>query len=148
MKIESFFSDLKTANEAVARLKAAGFDRAYVDMNDHYINNRNVETNLPGTEMSVSLSGLVKESDAQGIGKNKAPLNAANPMVSGMAGFEEIADVACRVMVEAKGNEERAMGIIKETGGSLDNPNIQKPKLENDREISLYNALDEIRRKV
>lgn len=149
MKVEGYFANIKTANEAVAKLKEAGFDKAVVDINDHYIDDRNVETNLAGTEMSTSLSGLVLESDANGIGKGKSPLNAASPMVSGMGGFEEIADVNCKVIVNT---DERASGqakqILREMGGDLEGPNFKKPRLDNDRDITIYNAIDEMRKDI
>ncbi|MCX8129622.1 MAG: hypothetical protein N3I35_05910 [Clostridia bacterium] len=120
MKVEGYFAGIKTANEAVSKLKGEGIQKAAVDINDHYRDDRNVETNVPGTETSVSLSGLVLESDGHGIGKGKSPLNAASPMVSGMAGFEEIADVNCKVIVYVdEENLEKVKQIIRETGGEL-----------------------------
>ncbi|MCX7921959.1 MAG: hypothetical protein N3B21_08110 [Clostridia bacterium] len=146
MKVEGFFRSIKAANEAVEKLKNTGVNKAFVDLNDHYNEERNIETNLPGTETSTSLSGLVLESDAHGIARGKSPLNAASPMVSGMGGFEEIADINCKVIVEAGEQEvNKVKQIIKEMGGELDSPNLKKPKLQNDEEIILYNALDEIR---
>lgn len=133
MKIESYFANIGTANKALERLKSAGFSNAFVDLNDHYDPRRNVRTNLPGTETSPSLSGLVLESDSHVVDRSKGPLTAANPMVSGIGTFDEIADVNCRVIVEAgEGNADTARRIMKEMGGSLDNPNVEIPKnLEN-----------------
>jgi hypothetical protein len=149
MKIEGYFANIKTGNEAVSKLKEAGFKKAVVDINDHYIDDRNVETNLAGTEMSTSLSGLVLESDSGGIGKGKSPLNAASPMVSGMAGFEEIADVNCKVIVEADdSNSDQVKKIIRDMGGDLEGPNFKKPRLDNDRDIAVYNAIDEINKDI
>lgn len=149
MQIKAFFSDIKSANKAVSKLKNSGLSNAYVDMNDHYIGDANAETNIPGTETSISLSALVLESDAHGIIRDKAPLKAADPMVSGMGRFEEIADVNCQVVVEVSDQEaKRVEQIIKDEGGQLDNPNITKPKLKDERQITAYNALDETRREV
>ncbi|MFZ5987048.1 MAG: hypothetical protein ACOYWZ_07975 [Bacillota bacterium] len=147
MKIEGYFGNIKTANEAVSKIKSLGLNNAVVDINDHYVDDRNVVTNLPGTETSVSNSGLVLESDDITFNMAKAPLEGASPMVSGIGNFEEIADVKCKVIVEADdGSAERVEKIIKSMGGELDNPNIDKPKMRNERDIMLYNVLDEIRR--
>lgn len=147
MKIEAFFSNMKEANEAVHKLKSSGMQDAFVDLNDHYMEERNVKTNLPGTELSTSLSGLVLESDAHGIGERKSPLNAASPMVSGMGNFEEIAEVQCRVVVNTPdGSEEKVRQIMKDGGGTLENPFVKKPKLKDAREIELYNVLDQIKK--
>lgn len=147
MKIEGYFGSMKLANEAVDKLKKAGFSNAVVDANEHYRDTRNVETNLVGTESGTSLSGLILESDAHGMGRGKSPLNAASPMVSGMAGFEEIADVNCRVIVEAdKRRADMVKKIIKEKGGELESPNFKKPKIHDDRDLEMYNVLDQIRK--
>lgn len=146
MRVEGYFSKLKTAKETVEKLKEAGFKEASMDLNDHYNENRNVQANLPGTETSVSLSGLILGSDAYGIERDKAPLNAANPMVSGMGTFEEIADVNCKVTVEAgEADINRIEQIIKSMGGDLDSPNFRKPKLENNEEIIINNTMNNTR---
>ncbi|HEY9061697.1 MAG TPA: hypothetical protein VIO64_14485 [Pseudobacteroides sp.] len=147
MKIEGYFSNIKTANETVAKLKEAGFNKVVVDMNEHYRDDRNVETNLPGTETSVSLSGLVLESGAYGEIRDKAPLVAASPMVSGIGKFEEVADANCKVIAESnEGQEDKAKQIIRDMGGELESPNLKKPHLENDEEIAIYNSLNETRK--
>lgn len=85
---------------------------------------RIVQTNLPGTETSVSLSGLVLESDTHGVSRDKAPLSAASPMVSGMGNFEEVADFNCKLTVDTSNMEhEKAKQIISDSGGEFDNPN-------------------------
>lgn len=149
MQIEGYFANLKAANDAIKKLKDAGYHKAYLDMNDHYIDDRNVETNLAGTEMSTSLSGLVLESDSHGIIRDKAPLAAASPMVSGMGGFEEVADVNCKVVVEAgTGGEEKAKQVLKDAGGDLSSPNFKKPILHDEIDNTTYNVIDEIRKKI
>jgi hypothetical protein len=146
MRIEGYFSKIRTASETVQKLKESGFKEAFVDLNDHYNENRNVKTNLPGTETSVSLSGLVLGSNAYGIERDKAPLNAASPMVSGMGNFEEIADVNCRVIVESgEGDINLIKKILQEHGGDLESPNIRKPKFENNEEMRINNVINETR---
>ncbi|MDP4183105.1 MAG: hypothetical protein Q8942_18705 [Bacillota bacterium] len=146
MKIEGFFAELKKANETVEKLKASGFKNAFIDMNEHYNDERNVQANLPGTETSVSLSGLVLESGTHGIDRDKAPLTAASPMVSGFGKFEEVADVNCKVIVEAGDNADKAKQIIQEMGGSLESPNFRKPNIENREERAIFDTLNDNRR--
>lgn len=129
MIVEGFFSNIKTARETVDKLKASGFNNAKVDINDHYIDDRNVKTNLPGTETSPSLSGLIFKSDTHVVDRSKAPLTAASPMVSGMGRFEEIADVNSKVTVELdEKDSDKASQIIKGMGGDMESPNVEIPK--------------------
>ncbi|HEX9059517.1 MAG TPA: hypothetical protein VF941_05000 [Clostridia bacterium] len=144
MKIEGYFGEIKTANQMVEKLKGMGYKDAFVDMNSHYNEETNVQTNLPGTETSVSLSGLILKSGSHGISRDKAPLEAASPMVSGFGRFEESADVNCKVIVDAEEKDaEKIKQAIKEMGGDLESPNFRKPKLESDQEIAINNALHE-----
>lgn len=133
MKIEGYFSGIKRANEVAKELRRSGFGTAYVDLNDHYMQDRNVQTNLPGSVTAPSLANLVLKSGAYGIEGSKSPLAAASPMVSGMGGFEEIADVNCKVVVEVNSDTEKtAKSIIENMGGELQNPNVELPRgLEN-----------------
>lgn len=104
------------------------------DINDHYIGNDNSGTNNPGTDSSTnSLASLVLRSDEPLSDPRLGPLAAANPMVSGMGGFEEIADVNYKVIVETENKDaENAKQIIKKIGGDLNDPNFKMPKgLEN-----------------
>jgi hypothetical protein len=128
MKIEGFFKNIKRANKVVEELKKEGFSNAAVDINDHFTD-RNVETNLPGTVSAPSLSGLVLKSGDYAVERAKAPLTAASPMVSGMGGFEEIADVNYKIVVEADEKDiDKVKQIISKLGGNLDSPNINIPK--------------------
>lgn len=134
MKIESYFSGIKAANETVEALKKAGIKNAVTDINDHYIGNNNAGRNNPGTDSSTnSLASLVLISDDPLSDPKLGPMAAASPMVSGMGGFEEIADVNYKVIVDADSKDvENAKQIINKMGGDLDDPNFKMPKgLEN-----------------
>lgn len=130
MKIESYFSGIKAANEAVEALKKVGINNAVADLNDHYTGNSNTGTNTPGTASSSnSLASYVLSSDDPLGNPMLGPLAAASPMVSGMGGFEEIADVNYKVIVNTEdNNEEKAKQIIKKMGGDLNDPNFKMPK--------------------
>ena len=123
MKIEGYFSSVKTANEVVAKLKGEGFKGAFVDINEH-INNAYSERGLLGTENIASLSQAVLGEGE----KVNSPLAAASPMASGMGGFEEIANINCKVVVEVGDrNLENAKNIINSMGGTTDDPNGRIP---------------------
>ena len=127
MKIEGFFSRIKNANEAVEKLRKAGFN-SYADINEHYMVNNNVETNFPGNENTPSLSDLVLRSGDPSEATDKAPLIAASPMVSGMGNFEEVMDVNYKVVVNAVNSKEaEAREILKSMGGDLESPNLNIP---------------------
>ena len=107
MKIEAYFSGIKNANEAVEKLKSAGFNNSVADINDHYLEyNTGLSAVLPGDENSPTLSSLVLNSGPYIEDPSKRPLNAASPMVSGMGGFEEIEDVNYRVIVNLDENDK------------------------------------------
>ncbi|NLW22938.1 MAG: hypothetical protein GXY88_06775 [Tissierellia bacterium] len=121
MKIRGFFGDLKSANETVDKLKKAGFKNAYVDSNDHHIVDRDVKTDAPGSSGGESLADLVLKSGANTLGRNLSPLASANPMVSGMAGFDEVVDISYCLFVETEDKDsQKAKNIIKSMGGRLD----------------------------
>lgn len=134
MKIEGYFSGIRAANETVEVLKKVGIKDAVADINDHYTGNDNPGRNNPGTDSSTnSLASLVLRSDEPLSDPELGPLAAANPMVSGMGGFEEVADVNYKVIVNVdNNNEEKAKQIMKKMGGNLNDPNFKMPKgLEN-----------------
>ncbi len=141
MKITSYFANIKTANETVDKLKAAGFKNAYVDANDHYVENKDIQTDLAGTNGAESLSDLVLNSGSNDVDKGNSPLSAANPMVSGIGNFEEITDFNCSVTVEIhKNNISEAEEIIKNMGGELDNPNISRNEKISKANVDLENS--------
>lgn len=64
-------------------------------------------------------------------------------MVSGMGGFEEIADINYKVIVNTDSkNVEKAKQVITKMGGDLNDPNIKIPKgLENISEDDLISNM-------
>jgi len=148
MKIVGFFSNIKRANEAVNKLKKEGFKNANFDINDDFRKDRNVITNLPGTEYGESLSDLVLESGSSSfLDRSKAPLAAANPSVSGMGNMEEITDVNCKVVVEVnKENMKKAKEIISSLGGEFNNPNIKEPEITGNEDKIFDISMDKLRR--
>jgi len=130
MKIESYFSGIKAANETVEALKKVGIKDAVADLNDHYTGTDNQGKNSPITDSSTnSLASVVLRSDDHLSDPKLGPLAAASPMVSGMGGFEEISDVNYKVIVNTDTNNvEKAKQVIKKMGGDLNDPNFKMPK--------------------
>lgn len=146
MKIEGFFRDLKTANKAVEELKSSGFGNAAADINEHFGSGGNGKRNVPGTQSGISLAGVVTDSALAGSATDTAPMLAASPMVSGMGGFEEIADFNCKVIVDADETEAyEARKIIERMGGTLESPNVKRPEMEEAAETKILENLNEAR---
>jgi hypothetical protein len=128
MKFESFFSGIKAANDAVEKLKAQGFD-AYVDLNDHYQINTDVNTKDFSFLSTTSNADLVLNSGTPSGSSGRSPLLAASPMVSGMGSFEEIADINYKVLVDVPQNKKsNAESIITSLGGTMQSPNVEIEK--------------------
>jgi len=128
MKIEGYFSGIKAANEAVDALKKVGIQDVVTDINEHYVGGSDSNTLEVGRN-PINMSDLVLTDDAHDAG----PLAAASPMVSGMGGFEEIADVNYRVIANTEDNNaEKVKQIISKMGGDLRDHNFKMPQgLEN-----------------
>ena len=138
MKVEGYFDSIKTANEVVAKLKNEGFSGAFVDINEHR-NNAYSQSGLVGSKEISSLSSAVLNG-VNGIGEGiNSPLAAASPMASGMGGFEEIANINCKVVIEGSDKDiENAKNIINSMGGTVEDPNGKIPKgIENISEDAL-----------
>lgn len=142
MTVKGYFGEISAANNAVKELKNAGLSGAFVDINDHYIGNRNVKTNNPGTSTAPSLSQLVLNSGSDGLNEGNSPLAAASPMVSGMGSFDEVANINYVVSVDASdGDTQKARDILKNNGGYLGNPNVSGEKSISNAEVDLEKAV-------
>jgi len=121
MKIVGYFNTIKKANEAIASMKDSGYEKAYLDLKDDIMEEVNVARNIAGTETATSLSELVLKSGSTNFERDKTPLTAADPMVSGMAGFEEIADLSYKVAVEVQPQDiEGVKNMLKNLGALTD----------------------------
>lgn len=128
MKIEAFFRGIKNANEVVSKLKNEGIE-AYTDINDHFQLDKNTKNSEGRLLVNPLNSDLVLNSGAPRGDRDKSPMLAASPMVSGMGGFEEITDINYKVVVNADdSNEGKAKEIIKSLGGSVKSPNLEIEK--------------------
>lgn len=126
MKIEGYFRNIKRANETVEKLKGEGFKNAFTDINEH-LNDIYSQRGLVGSQEISSLSAAVLGENNSRTEEASSPLAAASPMASGMGGFEEIASINSKVVVEvAESDIEKAKNIIKSMGGTTENPNVKR----------------------
>ncbi|MBM7614076.1 hypothetical protein [Alkaliphilus hydrothermalis] len=125
MKVEGYFRTLKEANDSIKALKELGLNDAYLDLKDDYLDHQNAITNAVGTEKGTSLAELVMDSGNGTYDPSKQSIAAANPMVSGMAGFEEITDYNFKIVAEVEvANKHAAANIIRKMGGETEDPTV------------------------
>lgn len=93
--------------------------------------------------MAESLSDMILNSRSDDIDTTKAPLSAANPMVSGFGRSEEITDINYTVTVECdKENLDKAKDIMNKMGGLLDEPNVSRYEAISDADVIVEKAVD------
>jgi hypothetical protein len=117
MKIEAFFNGIKTANEAVAKLKQSGFHKAFVDRNHNHFHAE--------LENLTSISGLALESVTNNVDKRLSSLIDPSHEVNDKEKLQGISDISYKVTVEtSKENEEKLKHIIKNMGGNFKSSNV------------------------
>lgn len=118
-KVEVYFNDLKTANDTIFKLRVMGID-ADLELKDDNMENYNARQNIAGTATATSLSDLVLKSGASAAESDQSPMRAADPMVSGMAGFEETLSLDYKVAINAGPHDQnRIEKIVREAGGMM-----------------------------
>lgn len=129
MKIKGYFPRIKDANRAIKNLKDEGYNKAFLDINDHQMDKMSIQTNNPGTENGGSYSALTLGSGEEVIDDvSKTPLMAASPMASGMGEFDEISGFRCSIEININDDDYEAVDeIISNNGGTLKDPNLNLP---------------------
>lgn len=70
---------------------------------------------------------------------------AASSMVNGMGTFDEITNINYVVTVNASDNQKKeAKNIMKNMGGYLENPNVNREKSISDAEIDIKKAASKV----
>jgi hypothetical protein len=139
MKTEAFFRGIKSANEAVSKLKQSGFDKAFIDMNNNYFHEELAN--------STSISGFATEWITNDVDKRTDQRFSVNPTINGIDKVEEISDMHYKVIVEtSEENKDRLKQIIKDMGGYFDSPNINHRKVSSHTDISEYTLNNMIRK--
>lgn len=120
-KVEVCFKNMLNARKAVGALKKMGYKDAHLDAMDNFFTEYSEEINSAGSENGSSLSSLVLNSGRTVDDIGKASLIAANPMVSGIGTFEQIADnLKVRLIVNV--DEEKVDSVrqtLREYGASM-----------------------------
>lgn len=115
MKLEGYFTTVERANEAVIKLKDAGFNSCYVEYDD---NNRNIQRNLVDVSSAYKLASFTLDP----LETKSTPLTAVSPIINVRAGFSEIEDSNYKIVVDTRSGEtSKAENIIKSVGGSFKN---------------------------
>jgi len=117
--LDAYFNNLKTANETIGKLKAMGV-KASLDLKDDKMENYNARQNIPGTATATSLSDLVLKSGATAAESDQSPMKAADPMVSGIAGFEETISLDYKIAIAHNPTDKSKIAkIVEEAGGTI-----------------------------
>lgn len=107
MRIEAFYTGLKSANYAVEKLKSNGFNNSAVDLNDNYIDFDNYKYNF--SDVIINSGGF---SD-----------NSYKPTAINSSGnFQDVLNSHYKVVINSNSVEEdivRLKQLISETGGKL-----------------------------
>ena len=109
------FESMLDARKALSALKEKGYQKVHLDMLENYMEEYSAEINVPGTVSAPSLSALVLKSRSFNQDASKAPLIAANPMVSGVGSYCELAgNPAVRLVVTVEDEKlDEVNGIIR-----------------------------------
>lgn len=113
MKLKGFFLTFERANEAMAKLKGAGFDNCHIEVDN---NNRNIQRNLDDINSAYRLADFTV--DPVEIKNN--PLTAISPIINVKAGFSEFNDSNYRIIVDVDSwAATKAEDVIKSVGGTF-----------------------------
>jgi hypothetical protein len=113
MKLKGYFLTFERANEAMAKLKGAGFNDCHIEVDN---NNRNIQRNLADTKSAYKLADFTV--DPAEI-KN-TPLTAISPIINVKAGFSEFNDNNYAIIVDTDSScAVKAEEVIKSVGGTF-----------------------------
>jgi hypothetical protein len=126
MKLKGNFMTMERANQAMAKLKGAGFTNSHIKIDD---NNRNIKRNLANSNFGYGLSSLVIDpSDMK-----KSPLTTISPLINVTAGFSEFNDNNYTVVVETDlSSTQNAKDIIMSLGGKFQQDNLSIGRVKED----------------
>ena len=120
IRITGYFQSIYNAQKTYNQFKKKGYKNVALDIIDRFPKNTDLirENVLGGDE--GSLSALVLKPGEGEFSMEARPMLAADPNVSGMAGFSEIADANIMVSVSVEKEEEEAVrGQIKDNDGDI-----------------------------
>lgn len=114
MKVIGSYKSMERANEALSKLKTAGYTDSYIEIDN---NNMNIKRNLINSNSGYGLSKLVIDpNDMQ-----QHPLTSISPLINVTGGFTEFNDKNYKLHVESDKNSiTRAKNLIKSLGGKIE----------------------------
>ncbi|MBB6216968.1 hypothetical protein HNQ80_003073 [Anaerosolibacter carboniphilus] len=118
--ITGYFKSIYGAQKAYNDLKKQGFKNARMDIIDRFPKNADKRIDNVIGSREGSLSSLILKPGEGEISMELRSLYAADPNVSGMGGFSEVADANILVSTTVEdGDEERCKRIIQENDGEV-----------------------------
>ncbi|WP_294182081.1 hypothetical protein [uncultured Clostridium sp.] len=116
MRVEIYYNGLKNANNAVEKLKNAGFPNAMVDLNDNYIDLYNTNSNL---ESDMNFSNVINSRKFTNDSSQKMSISGS-PMSGGFENLREIENTNYKVVIDSDSfNLQKLKEVIGETGGQI-----------------------------
>lgn len=119
-EVTGYFASIYQAQRAISLLNEQGFKKTSLDIVDRFSNDTHTKNHGVLSVNNGSLSTLVLKPEEGVIPMEQRPLYAADPHVSGMGRFSEIADANIIITVKAEDNDEnRIIEIIKQNDGEI-----------------------------
>ncbi len=120
IRVTGYFQSIYDAQKTYNQLKKQGYKNAALDIIDRFPKNTDqIRENVLGGDEG-SLSALVLKPGEGEFSMEARPMLAADPHVSGMAGFSEIADANIMVSVTVEeGEEDIVKKQIQDNGGEV-----------------------------
>lgn len=121
MKIKSYFPDLKSAKEAVQKLKSMGINNAYVDAHERNNGNRNIGANLPGASFGENINDLALGNAEDDIYPYITSMSNTGPITSGLGGLTGDSRTNYSIIVETDDNNSNEVkSLIEDVGGVIE----------------------------
>ncbi|MCC9295850.1 hypothetical protein ACFHWD_15285 [Clostridium sp. MT-14] len=118
MRIEIYYNGIKNANDAVKKLKNAGFQNAIVDLNDNYIDLYNANSDL---EPDINFSNVIN-SDRFSRNSSQKVRTSGSPLLGGYGNSREIENTNYKVVINSDSfDSQKLKEILRETGGQIKN---------------------------
>ena len=118
MRIEIYYNGIKNANDAVKKLKNAGFQNAIVDLNDNYIDLYNANSDL---EPDINFSNVIN-SDRFSRNSSQKVRTSGSPLLGGYGNSREIENTNYKVVINSDFfDSQKLKEILRETGGQIKN---------------------------
>lgn len=120
IRITGYFQSLYDAQKTYNQLKKKGYKNVALDIIDRFPKNTDqIRKNVFGGDAG-SLSALVLKPEEGEFSMEARPMLAADPNVSGMASFSEIAEANIMVSVTVEEKEEETVRRqIQDNGGEI-----------------------------